>query len=564
MSWLDPIFRFTNAIWRWLRTAPHLTAWSLFVAVLVMLGLQVLGYHERYVPWVPADGVELNAQKGWPEPSRLLLALNYLMPYLKLWALAGGVVFHIMLLRSMPHLERMERPTWIACGFLALWALLNDVQDKLIYNQLTILGEPPSLAAYILKLGMIVIITFFPAAALSYYAGRSILERYTLRSLLQPLVFCFIGFCSLWIIFDLMDSLKDFQEAKTPVAGILGFYLNLIPYVFVFVAPACLLLAILYTLTRMSRANEVISMLGAGLGIGQILRPVFLVAGAASLISMAANYYWAPKAEGNREAVMRAYAAGSKGGSIMASSLVFKADEGRRTWFIGTFPFSLRDDKLKGVEVRQEDENGNLTHAWHAPTVTWWQDGRWSFYHCLEVLYENGDPLPPIRHGHGDLPSRLDITTFPETPWSIVSSALMPDYMAVPELQSYLNAHADLPALKLAPFHTHLWYRFALPWQCLALALVAAPLGIAYSRRGVLGGVAGAVLIFFALMFVNNLFLSLGKGNHIPGWFTVWIPHIIIGLIGGVVLFYRSQNRDIPALKLSALWRRPGPARRAR
>ena len=178
MSWLDPIYRLTNALWRWLRKAPHLTAWSLFAAVLVMLGLQALGYHERYMPWLPADGVEMNAQKGWPEPSRMLLALNYLMPYLKLWALAGGVVYHIMLLRSMPHVERMERPTWIACGFLTLWAVLNEVQDKLIYNQLTILGEPTSMAAYLVKLGMIIVITFFPAMALSYYARRTLLEAW--------------------------------------------------------------------------------------------------------------------------------------------------------------------------------------------------------------------------------------------------------------------------------------------------------------------------------------------------------------------------------------------------
>jgi LPS export ABC transporter permease LptG len=563
MRWLDPIRSVANAVWRWLRTVPNLGAWAAFTAVGLVLLLQFMGYHEKYMPWMPADGVELSSVKGWPQPSPMLLGLNYLMPYLKMWALAAGVVYHIILLRALPQVERLVVPTWIACGFLALWAITNEIQDKLIYNQITVLGEPSSMPAYLVKLAMVVLICFFPAVALSYYASRMIMERYVLRSLLQPLIFCFIGFCSLWIIFDLMDSLKDFQEAKTPTGSIIAFYLNLVPYVFVFVAPACMLLSILYTLTKMSRANEIISMLGSGRSIGQILRPVFLVAAAASLVSMAANYHWAPRAEGNREAIMRAYQQGQKGGSIMASSLMFKADDGKRTWYIGTFPFSLREDKMKSVEVRQEDESGRLVKAWHAPTVLWWQDGRWSFYGCLEVGYANGNPVEVKRWGQDGLPTRLDVTDWPETPWTIVSSSLLPDYMSVDELVSYLKAHHDLPPEKLAPFKTHLWHRFALPWQCLVLALVAAPLGIAFSRRGVLGGIAGAVFIFFALMFVNNLFLSLGKGLHLPASFTVWVPHLIIGAIGSVLFYYRSRNRDIPTLKISALWSWMFPKRKA-
>ena len=41
------------------------------------------------------------------------------------------------------------------------------------------------------------------------------------------------------------------------------------------------------------------------------------------------------------------------------------------------------------------------------------------------------------------------------------------------------------------------------------ITLVAAPLGIVFSRRGLMGGVAAAMLIFFGLLVFNNLFLAL-------------------------------------------------------
>jgi hypothetical protein len=40
-----------------------------------------------------------------------------------------------------------------------------------------------------------------------------------------------------------------------------------------------------------------------------------------------------------------------------------------------------------------------------------------------------------------------------------------------------LHFNADFPATLLAPFRTHLHYRFALPWTCLVVVCIAAPLG---------------------------------------------------------------------------------------
>ena len=84
--------------------------------------------------------------------------------------------------------------------------------------------------------------------------------------------------------------------------------------------------------------------------------------------------------------------------------------------------------------------------------------------------------------------------------------------------------------------------------QCLIAVMIAAPLGVSYSRRGVLGGVAGAILTLIGLVFLNQLCISLGKGMKIQPWLTVWIPHMIIGTIGLVLFAFRSRNRDLPSL----------------
>lgn len=543
-----PILNILTALWRRVRALPHAGSISLFLAVIIMLIAQAMGYHESRLPWMPSNGTELMDMKDWQEPSPSLLAFYYLMPYLKLWALIGGIVYHIVLIRAIPHVEKLLWPTWIACGFLALWAVCNDLNEQLEYARLTVMGEPTSMTSYVVKLFMITLVCLTPAAGLSYYLGCRLMDRYMLRSFLQPLVFCFLAICMLWMMWDMLDSLRDFQDANAPLGRVLAFYISLVPYIFVETIWAVLLLSTLFTLMRMSRSNEIISMLGTGRSMGQVLRPVCIVATLVSLVSLAANYYWAPRAEGNRQAIMRALSDGDDGAALV-QSLMYRDEPSRRTWFISSFPFNLHEDKIKGIEVFTEDEKGQLVRSLRAQSAHWWPDGRWSFYRPLEMTYNNGNPDQQIRWGAVEgAPSRVDIVDWPETPWSIISSSLQPDYMSVQELVSYLKAHSSIQKAKLTAFRTQLYHRFAYPMECFIAVLVAAPLGISFSRRGVLGGVAGAILALIGLVFLNQLFLSLGKGMKMSASLAVWMPHLIMGSIGLILFTFRARNRDLPSL----------------
>ena len=59
----------------------------------------------------------------------------------------------------------------------------------------------------------------------------------------------------------------------------------------------------------------------------------------------------------------------------------------------------------------------------------------------------------------------MDVSNYEETPWSMISDALKPEHLGVPEIISYLKAHPKDPKEKLAPFRAHYHHRFALPWH---------------------------------------------------------------------------------------------------
>lgn len=538
---------------RWLRHAPHAMGWVWLGAMAVMALCLAAGYHGSFMPRTPSNVKELPG--NWSPPPTGAYVFLYLLSYLRLFVLVGGVVYHAYAIRSYPDARRMLRPTWIASGTLTLWALATNFYERWEQTRVGVIGEEISHIAFAIQIILMVGLLLSPPFMILYYLRSRIMERYTMRNLLQPLIFCFIAFVTLWIVMDLKDHLEDFREnirdGKIGWSDVLWFYVKLIPAIYVTVAPVTLLLATLYSLGKMSRANELISMLGAGRSLGQVLRPFFVVAAYASFLGVVANYHWAPMAEGNKQKLLEDVKEHIKQ-DILVMGLVYRNNEDRRTWFIGIVPSDLRRESLRRIEVRQEDAHGKLVKAWFARSAVWWPDQRiWSFYTGAEVVYENGVNVarkPFDFDGAGK--NRKDETNWTETPWILMSGSLSPEYLGVPQLISFMSANSAYGSRKLAPYMTHLFYRFALPMQTLVVVLIAAPLGVVFSRRGLLGGVAGSIFIFFTLLFIDHLFLNLGKGRHMPSFLAVWMPHVILGSVGAYLYQLRAQNRELPKLSL--------------
>jgi lipopolysaccharide export LptBFGC system permease protein LptF len=113
-------------------------------------------------------------------------------------------------------------------------------------------------------------------------------------------------------------------------------------------------------------------------------------------------------------------------------------------------------------------------------------------------------------------------------------------------LREYLANNAHFADNRLAVYRTQLAYRWALPWGCFLAVLIAAPLGIIYSRRGLMGSITVAILLFFLLVLASSVFLALGKGARIDPILAAWGPLVLFGAIGLLMLWMRSTNREVP------------------
>src|SRR5207302_9372311 len=104
-----------------------------------------------------------------------------------------------------------------------------------------------------------------------------LLDRYVIRNFLQVYLYCIAGFLSIWLIFDVSDNISTFIDEHFGLALTVRYYATQIPEVFIILLPVSLLLALLFSLGRMSRSNEIVSMLTAVVSIPRVLTTLIAI-----------------------------------------------------------------------------------------------------------------------------------------------------------------------------------------------------------------------------------------------------------------------------------------------
>lgn len=362
-----------------------------------------------------------------------------------------------------------------------------------------------------------------------------LLDRYVLRNFLQAYIYCIAGFISIWLIFDVSDNISTFIDQNIGVVRVVQYYLTQVPQVFVILLPVSLLLALLFCLGRMSRANEIVSMLTAGVSVPRVLLPLLIMGLLTVWASTALNYRLAPHADLARKNFINSDRTRKES---QIEGQIFRNRTDNRTWFIQSF--RAGQNVLRNVQVLQQDTHDNIVTNYIANRAVFHPETTsWELENAKVVNYDAQGNIV-----HEEIKPTLTISHWSETPYRLSSANVRAEYLSVHELRDYLHFNSDFPKTLLAPFYTHLQYRLALPWTCLVVVLIAAPLGIGFSRRGILSSVAASIILVFSMNFLTHLFLALGEGDRIPSWTAAWTPNLIFAAIGLYLLFLRASNRE--------------------
>jgi lipopolysaccharide export LptBFGC system permease protein LptF len=165
---------------------------------------------------------------------------------------------------------------------------------------------------------------------------------------------CTLGFLAIWLIIDLSDNGPDFIQAKASLKVIAGFYLTQLPAIVIIVLPVGLLLALLFSLSKMSRTNELIAQLTAGRSVIRILLRLFGVGFICTGILAYLNYELAPHADSIKKLALEQIQKGKKKAERDAiEAHLFRDRQTLRSWYIQKM--RPNSPKLENVVIVQQD-----------------------------------------------------------------------------------------------------------------------------------------------------------------------------------------------------------------
>ncbi len=335
---------------------------------------------------------------------------------------------------------------------------------------------------------------------------------------------------------DLQDNLSDFKQSAESSTLMLRHYISKLPALIVFILPYSLMLSLLWALGRMSRTQEIVSIIQTGRGVFRFTRPLIGVGVICTVICLIFNYYWAPIAENKEDLILRE----AKGESMAeARDVAYQNSNNSRHWLVGEFPYDhSKGEPLKYIEITTLNKQNQATSKIIAEEATWsLKDRSWTLKEPTTFNLTNPrSDIPMVAVSKEDV-----VTKWEETPYQIIKPGQKAPYLGVPGLISWCQNHVDNPLSDKRSYQTHLYYRVAQPFICLITILLAAPLGIVFSRRGVGGGVAVAIFLCAGMIFCSTVFPTLGESGHLPPILAAWATNILFILIA-LYLFYRRMT----------------------
>ena len=359
-----------------------------------------------------------------------------------------------------------------------------------------------------------------------------LLDRYLLRELLLPLGLGIGGLLIFWSAGELVGELADLQKAKLHGLDVVFYSLTEAPEKMPLLLPIALLFAMLYALTQHARHNEITAMRAAGISLVRLSLPYFATGLLLSLALFVINEFVVPAATVRGEEIKnrRVSTASDVQERRLARNFRLENMAERRYWHVGVF--NLDTAEIKDVWITEWQRDASLI-KFHADQGLY-TNGGWAFTNVKEFQQgpEKGAALTP-----GVFTNYVFKADFIETPDQFRSEVKVSAGLTlrkakradipIADLLDYLRLHPKMDARASAWVYTKLHGRFAAPWTCVVVVLIALPFGAMTGRRNVFVGVAGSIFIFFAFYVLSALGLTLGIAQLLPPWLAAWLPNLV-------------------------------------
>ncbi len=376
----------------------------------------------------------------------------------------------------------------------------------------------------------------------------SIINRYIFKEFLAPFAVNVSFFTFIFLMAELIQITNWIVNYSISLATVLRMILYQIPFLLIFVIPISVMITTLVTFLRLSNENEILAIKSGGVSIYALLVPVFAFCSLGFVLTMAMSVYGQPKGRAAlRELTQQVV---SSNVTIGLSERIFNDNFEDVVVYVNEI--NPKNKTLTDVFIEDKRQPDRVTTV-IAPRGQIFDDSQRAVSHL--ILF-NGTILQvglKDKVSHSVQFDRYDISLqMKSAPAKKDKDHERPKEMRTGDLKRFVKTAQSRDDFYFKAL-LELNRRFALPFGCFALGLLAVPLGVqSKTAKRSFGIFLGLVfyLFYYLMMSVGKIY---GETGVYPPAIGMWLPNFVTGGLGLYFLIRTAKERT---LKVDAIYGR--------
>ncbi len=351
------------------------------------------------------------------------------------------------------------------------------------------------------------------------------LHRYWLKEFSKFFMMIQTLILVLFVFIDYLSRMDNFLQSDITLSRGLWYVLLKLPFMFVQLTPASLLLAVIATFGIMNRNAELTALKSSGISVYFLVKPALLaglvLAGVMFLMGETLIPISMAKANHIRYQEM---ATGTK------------VSQGRKDIWIKSGNdlvhinfFDPVQKRVAGITSTTMGEGFRIVYRMDARDG-WYENGLWLFEGVTEQVYD------PEKDDYNITIMPRKIMETKLNPEDLGRLALKSNEMSYSELKGYVKKVTS-EGYDATTYRVDMNGKLAFPFICVIMALTGAATGMrSFVKTNLPVAIAVGVVICFLYWFVYGFCTSLGYAKILPPLVATWVGNLIFLCLGSIYL----------------------------
>lgn len=352
----------------------------------------------------------------------------------------------------------------------------------------------------------------------------NIIDRYIAKIFLT---YCIGGLVVFVTLFIAINYMTDLAQYKAPAEAIIKYYILMAPAQVYLMIPVACLLGTIFTLSQLSKSNELVALFSSGLSLARISLPILVLVVLISSVSFWVNDRLLPIVNQRRNYVLYV--------DIQKRPGLYSTVKTNRIWYrSGNVLFNIKTlqaekGSAQGLTMYFFDGSWRLIQMITAREVLL-QGTNWELANGTVTLFTENSSVPMAQN------FRKKTISVSEETADIQQSSQSSETLSVAELRRFINRNKE-SGLDTLRYEVDYHAKFAFAFAAFVMSFLGIPFSVTRQRAGGAAFNVGATIaLAFAYWSAYNSGLTLGQHGALPPIVAVWLPNIAMVALSGFFL----------------------------